>query len=508
MFEFEVVRLREPKLRFGLGQAMEDARDGLKLFGPLDKNAVGVRAGIIGTPDGIRRFKEWILSVQQPVFPISDEESHPAFPGFEAVYGIPWNPNAALEIALDADQLRKCYSTADGHKRVFSTVALYADAIIKARQEEDRTVDIWFVIIPDEVYRYCRPQSNVPLALQVENNSNVAMSHKESKKYIANPPLPIFDDIAAATEPFQFEKNFHNQLIARLLKEKAITQIIKEPTLTPFEFRQFTEKQEKTILNQRPAVAWNICNAAYYKLGNRPWKIDSMRDGVCYIGLVFKRDDTSTDVRAACCAAQMFLDSGDGMVFKGANGPWYRPAWSEFHLSREAARELIVQAVKTYEEKMKCTPKEIFIHGRVFFRDEEWEGFKEGVKPGTNIVGVKIKIYKDFKLYRIGKQPILRGLGFIEDERRAFLWSNGFIPRIQTYPGREVPNPLLVEIVRGDADIKTVITDVLALTKLNYNTCIFADGNPVTLKFADAVGEILTAGPIGDTPPLPFKHYI
>ncbi len=52
------------------------------------------------------------------------------------------------------------------------------------------------------------------------------------------------------------------------------------------------------------------------------------------------------------------------------------------------------------------------------------------------------------------------------------------------------------------------LQDVLALTKLNYNTCMLADGQPVTLKFADAVGEILTAGPLTEIPPLPFKHYI
>ena len=54
----------------------------------------------------------------------------------------------------------------------------------------------------------------------------------------------------------------------------------------------------------------------------------------------------------------------------------------------------------------------------------------------------------------------------------------------------------------------TVLGDILALTKLNYNSCVFADGVPVTLKFADAVGEILTAGPMDDVSPLPFKHYI
>ena len=55
----------------------------------------------------------------------------------------------------------------------------------------------------------------------------------------------------------------------------------------------------------------------------------------------------------------------------------------------------------------------------------------------------------------------------------------------------------------------TLLLYKATLTKLNYNACVFADGEPVTLKFTDRVGEILTAGPIGtDTPPLPFKFHI
>lgn len=66
-----------------------------------------------------------------------------------------------------------------------------------------------------------------------------------------------------------------------------------------------------------------------------------------------------------------------------------------------------------------------------------------------------------------------------------------------------------IEISRGDADIQQVMADVLALTKLNYNACIYGDGVPVTLRFADSVGEILTAAPRrADLPPLPFRYYI
>jgi hypothetical protein len=84
------------------------------------------------------------------------------------------------------------------------------------------------------------------------------------------------------------------------------------------------------------------------------------------------------------------------------------------------------------------------------------------------------------------------------------------VPRLRTYPGREVPNPILIDICKGNADIKTVMADIMALTKLNYNSCIFADGLPVTLNFANAVGEILTSIPRSqmDIPPLPFKYYI
>jgi hypothetical protein len=112
------------------------------------------------------------------------------------------------------------------------------------------------------------------------------------------------------------------------------------------------------------------------------------------------------------------------------------------------------------------------------------------------------------KLYRIGKKPILRGTSYIATKRLGYLWTKGFVPRLNTYPGWEVPNPLLIEIHRGEADIEQVMVDVMGLTKINFNACIFADGQPVTLKFADAVGEILTAAPVPNLPPLPFRHYI
>jgi hypothetical protein len=54
----------------------------------------------------------------------------------------------------------------------------------------------------------------------------------------------------------------------------------------------------------------------------------------------------------ACCADQMFLDSGDGVVFKGNIGPRYAPKTGEFHLSATAARTLLEQALESY--RLRC----------------------------------------------------------------------------------------------------------------------------------------------------------
>jgi len=64
--------------------------------------------------------------------------------------------------------------------------------------------------------------------------------------------------------------------------------------------------------------------------------------------------------------------------------------------------------------------------------------------------------------------------------------------------GKEVPSVL--SRTHGRSSIPG-FCKTSRLTKLNYNACIFADGEPGDLEFADRVGEILTAGPIGtDTP--------
>jgi hypothetical protein len=393
----------------------------------------------------------------------------------------------------------------DRHQRVYRTVGVYADRILEANREEDADIGVWFVIVPDIVHKLCRPHSVVPEELRI--HAEGALGARLGRRLLDEPS--IFPSDNEAAQPYHYEVDFHNQLKARLLGQ-APTQIVRESTIAPEGFAD-DGGFSRDMTPYQAAIAWNLTTAAFYKAGGRPWKIASIRDGVCYIGLVFKQDARYRDPRYACCAAQMFLDSGDGLVFRGAVGPWYTPSTKEFHLSRAAAKELVQLAVSSYKKRRQDgePPKELFIHGRAFFSDDEWKGFNDAIDPNkTKLVGVKIRTENHLRLYRLGSRPVLRGTAYVLHHKAAYLWTRGYAPRVRTYVGREVPRALRIDVARGECSIRTVLQDIMALTKLNYNACILADGQPVTLRFADAVGEILTAGPVVPDAPLPFKHYI
>lgn len=502
----DVLVLPEPTLTFGHGQAVEDPRDGLALFGPLDEgHPFGLRLGIIGTDRGVAHFAAWLPRIRAYLTDKGSKIARPPYLGFEEIFRIPVAPSPVVSLTVPEPELLRSVNLDDRHQRVFETVSLFADQLRDAHRQRDIKPDLWFVVIPDIVWENCRPRSRVPAATRVP--APWSLTRRRVRILRAAPSL--FPGETRAAVAHEYDVDFRNQLKARLLADRVLTQIVRESTIAPPGGLPGYPAPDRDMSDFQAAIAWNLSTAAFYKAGFRPWKLAGIRSGVCYIGLAFKRDERNADPQTACCAAQMFLDSGDGLVFRGAVGPWYGEE-GEFHLNREAARELVKMAVSSYEANSGGRPPtELFIHGRVSFSDEEWAGFGEAVERSrTNLVGIKIREDAAFRLFRPGTHPVLRGTAYLRHHRAAYLWTRGYAPRLQTYVGREVPRPLRVDLLRGEADISVVLRDIMALTKVNYNTCILADGMPVTLRFADAVGEILTAGPITAENPLPFKHYI
>jgi len=335
----------------------------------------------------------------------------------------------------------------------------------------------------------------------------VRMTKSEALKLDNEPTLFGLDE--AEADVYKYATHFRRQLKARLLAPKIVTQIVRETTLAPDDFLK-SNGQRKRRLEDDATVAWKLSTGAYYKAGGRPWQLSGVRAGVCYVGLAYKKRDATADDGFACCAAQMFLSSGEGVVFRGALGPWYHTDTKQFHIDKPAAKRLVEMVVQEYRDQHdNKPPSELFLHAKSYFTDEEWEGFVSGAPPETNVVGVQISDAKDaLKLFRPGKYPVVRGTALLLSDSDAYLWTSGYAPRLDTYIGPETPNPLLVKRQRGDCPLQTVLEDVVSLTKINFNSCLHNDRLPVTIRFADAVGEVILAAPQTSEPKLAFKFYI
>ena len=510
----EIKHIAEPRLEFGFGQKLEYPRDGLYLFGPVSAGVsiAQVRYGVIGTTQGVRRFQGWSQTVSgfidipdSSVRSKSIEPQHIPFPGFEQVFAAKWSGQTSEIISdIDTDALQRALKIRNRHEAIKSVVSMYVDRLVAAQDRLENPPSFWFVVIPEEVYVLGRPQSRVIKAEQVQGQ--VSISARRARQLEAQPTL--FGDEEKEADVYKYAAHFRRQLKARLLKDRVVTQIVRETTLAPTEFLSESGWPLRRI--EDPAtVAWKLCVGAYYKAGGRPWQLADVRPSVCYVGLVYKRTNPLGRDRYACCAAQMFLSDGDGVVFRGALGPWYSPDTRQYHLDLPNARRLIEMVVEEYSRLHGKAPAELFLHARSAFTDDEWKGFEQACPKGTNLVGVQIRDARDdLKLFRAGKYPVIRGTAAFLTDRNAFLWTAGYVPRLDTYMGPETPNPLQVKILKGECALETVLSDVLGLTKINFNSCLYNDRLPVTIRFADAVGDILVSAPINGEPKLPFKYYI
>jgi hypothetical protein len=508
-----VTYIEEPELEFAHGQRLDHPKDGLVLYGPEGKPSQReVRLGVIGTPDGIKGLRSWLVRLKAGIAVPEPGERDKAFrphlsdfPGLQEAYGIVVNEDALLTYEVALSDIESKTSISNHHEAVALTADLYIDVVARHLRDEEASVDVWLMVVPEIIHDRCRPLAS--------GRRSIELSPGEfSKKQKKREDLPLFDGLIdnKAEGIFDDVPDFHRHIKAKLLTYGQACQLVRETTLSP---EKFLNRAGKPVRGTQDAatVAWNLATAIYYKSQSTPpWKLAQMREGVCYIGLVFKLIPNHKD-NHACCAAQMFLSEGDGVVFRGANGPWYTER-KEFHLSKSAAKGLIDRVLETYRDKFGSYPRELFINGKTKFGQDEWDAFSEAAPPDTNIVGVRIRpTYGDVKLFRDGDYPCIRGTAMILGDQDAFLWTSGYIPRIDTYMGPETPNPISVTVLRatGDnPDIEVVLSDIMKLTKINYNSAGFSDSLPATIRFADKVGEVLVMGSAQDAERQPFKFYI
>ena len=472
----------EPILEFGDGGQHCDPRQGLREHGPLQPRSGDViRVGVIGTDDTVAGFTEFLGETGRGIESGNKQliNLNPDFPGLG-----------------NQNPFRCKFEVPDG-----------ATATISRRQVNEITG----IGRHDEAVRHAVDLITSQLSALVEGSAKPDV-------IVLALPIPLIEKLVNAKSEEEDSDddddggdmlNFRDLLKAKTLHLPVPTQIVWPDTWDDAAKIPPKVKRDSNRQTQVKATrAWNLLNALFYKAGKVPWRLlpDQAEYRTSFLGIGFYRDLDGQQLWTS--TAQMFDERGRGLILRGARAQTETRGRHPY-LTAKDAEDLVVQSIAAYKAHHRHVPARLVVLKTSRFRPEEAEGIDAALgKSGIEMSDlVWVQESSPIAIFRDGNYPVLRGT-FVDLGGKGLLYTRGSVPFYGTFPGLRVPRPLLL-VPHGNSDSKilTLAKDVLALTKVNWNTTQFDQKLPAPIKAAREVGRILKHVEFGTAVSSDFRRY-
>ena len=491
--------LDEPQLLFANNFPATDPKTGLAEAGPAALHSSDhprqILFGIVGSGHTREKAIDWISQCAEPIDGKTDKiRQVPRFPGFNAHSKFQSSLKVADSILgqVTETEVRNVVSRSKYEDGFRAAVDLLTEKV-SLICEGVPALHIVLCALPQELVDYCAAAGSHLLRNQsstgdrlfrkiLKLESEFGQQHLLSSLFSQRP-----------------ESEFVGRNLRRALK--ASTMAYQKPIQIALESSLFSG------FSQHPAQkAWNFCIASYHKAtGALPWRLEGLDPDTCFVGVSFYRhlNEESFDMHTSL--AQVITGHGDAFVLRGMKFFWDQKRTP--HLPKEGAQHLMELVLSKYREwKGGQLPRRIVVHKTSRFNKDEADGFRAG------LVGVReydlLSIQKTgVRFFREGGYPPLRRT-YAEVNDATFLYTNGYVPELGTYPKGYVPEPWELIDRHGDAPPRRLCKEILALTKMNFNNADFSDGEPITLKFARKIGEIMSYFPQDKDPNRNYRFYM
>ena len=126
-----------------------------------------------------------------------------------------------------------------------------------------------------------------------------------------------------------------------------------------------------------------------------------------------------------------------------------------------------------------------------------------GKVPACDLVWIRST---PFRLVRKGLQEPWRGT-FCTVGEQNYLFTSGYVPWWNEYPGPHIPAPIEIGAA-GPTDLKQRAVEILALSKMNWNSSEGMSRYPITLSFAKKVGQLMTELSENQAPNPSYRYYM
>jgi hypothetical protein len=469
----------EPLLEFAGNARHVDPRHGIWDYGPIDATSTAlrtIRAGIVGTPASVQGLRAWLDKCRLPIEAKDSRLGHlfVPFPGFDTSAGfrstLVWD--SRLERHIRDRDIRRL-ADLKPQDAVRAAVELYA-AELELLDEE--------------------PGCNV-----------VIIARPEILPEVAEPAV----DPAAPWKKLPSDEpgdDFRALLKAAAMRSSRPIQIIRRTTWDP---ASTPAGQGRPRLQDEATRAWNLHTALYYKAGGVPWRLprDPASLDNCYVGITFYCSTDHETLQTS--VAQVFDQLGDGVIVRGA------PAKISRHdrqprLTSGDARALLTDALSRYRSEHRHLPARVVLHKTSSYTNDEIAGLRAAADNADvdMLEMLWLPAGDPVRLFRSAAHPPLRGTLLSVDDQRHILYTRGSVPFYGTYPGMYIPSPLPFRLVETESSPEYLADELLALTKMNWNQTQLDGRQPITIRTADRVGEILRHLGPHDRPQSRYAYYM
>ena len=462
----ELEYLPEPFLTFADSGLHVDHKSGIDRYGPYSygtpQHPKNVRIGIIGLAELTSTARSWL---ERNAIGVKGDRTNRSFPGFAQDRGFfsSLSFDEGWDATLSQTEMSQLLDLRRQRERFEAAVELL-EGKLGLIAERDQVPDYRAIVISDELLR----RGGV---------------------------CDYFDKEIGAVH-----RDLRRAIKALAMKYRIPTQLVRQQTI---EGRDSTPPAK---------IAWNFFTGMYHKAGGFPWVPYGLTPGTCFIGISFFHPLGSRTNTLQTSLVQAFNEHGEGLILRGHEFEWdaNKEGSRAPHLTEEQSAHLVELVLDRYEREMKVPPSRVVVQKTSRYWPAERAGFGEALAKRVNTFDMVALDGRQssVRLITTSRYPPLRGTRFSVGDLD-FLYTTGFIAALSEFHGVHVPSPLqIADHVGQDTPRQQLLSEILALTKMNWNSAAFCGKRPVTLEFAELVGEIMKEIPPYREPLPQFKFYI
>ncbi len=265
--------------------------------------------------------------------------------------------------------------------------------------------------------------------------------------------------------------------------------------------------REKTIESDMYCqIMWALSLAIYVKSGRIPWVVSGIQKDTAFAGIGYSVNHTASRANTIVGCSHIYSADGQGMKYKLSKIDEVTfDRKKNPYLSEDEAYRLGLNIRELFYKSFTELPKRVVIHKRTPFRQDEIKGFTESL-AGAGIQDIdllEITYEDDLKCFELARNmtdadgfPVHRGLCFPQDERTMFIYTHGIAPSVRNpnyryiQGGKTIPLPLKIVKHSGTGSMEQIATEVLGLSKMNWNSFGLYSKLPCTIESSNQIARI------------------